>query len=72
MVIVHFKLSSVGKIELPLTKKTTWEKLLEKCTASHVVDTSGIFAVMDGKVLSANDLVSDGDVINVFPAISGG
>lgn len=72
MVTIHFKMSSVGKVELPLATKTTWEKILEKCTVSHAVETEGIIAVVNGKVLSADDLVADGDVINVFPAISGG
>ena len=72
MVTVHFKLSSIGKVELPLVKQTSWEELLEKCAESHTVDRSGIIAVLDGKVLSKEDMITDGDVINVFPAISGG
>lgn len=72
MVTIYFKLSSVGKVELPLATKITWEQVLTKCAESHAVDASGIIAVLDGKVLSTYDLISDGDVINVFPAISGG
>jgi sulfur carrier protein ThiS len=72
MVTLNFKLSSVGKVDMKLTESVTWLQLLDTCASEYAVQKSGVIAVRNGKVLSADDLVAVGDVIDVFPAISGG
>lgn len=57
---------------MKLSESITWLQLLETCASEYGVQKTGIIAVRNGKVLSADDLVAAGDVIDVFPAISGG
>ena len=72
MVAIHFRLSERGTIEVQLESPETWENVLQQCKSSHQIDTQGIMVVRNGKVLTAGDIVRDDDIIDVFPAISGG
>lgn len=72
MVTVNFKLFEIGRIEVSIEKHETLATLLRHCTAQAGIELGGIIAIRKGKVLKKNDLVEDGDEIDVFPAISGG
>ncbi len=72
MVTVNFKLSDIGRIEIPLSRQETLATVLQQCRRQAGIELGGIIAVRYGKVITKNDLVQDGDEIDVFPAISGG
>ncbi len=72
MVIVTFRLSEIGRVEIPLNGPEKWEALINRCAARPGVELGGILAVRNGTLLMGHDLVEDGDEIDVFPAISGG
>ena len=72
MVTVNFKLTDIGKIKIPFVKRETLATELQQCRRQSGIELGGIIAVRCGKVMSTNDLVRDGDEIDVFPAISGG
>lgn len=72
MVTVNFKLTDIGRIEIALVKQETLATVLQQCRRQSGIELGGIIAVRCGKVITKNDLVRDGDEIDVFPAISGG
>jgi molybdopterin converting factor small subunit len=72
MVIVNFKLTDIGRIETSLGKPETLATVLQQCRRQSGIELGGIIAVRCGQVITINDLVRDGDEIDVFPAISGG
>lgn len=72
MVTVNFKLTDIGRIEIALVKQETLATVLQQCRRQSGIELGGIIAVRCGKVITKNDLVQDGDEIDVFPAISGG
>ena len=72
MVTVNFKLTDIGRIEIALVKQETLATVLQQCRRQAGIELGGIIAVRCGKVITKNDLVQDGDEIDVFPAISGG
>jgi molybdopterin converting factor small subunit len=72
MVTVNFKLSDIGRIEIPLSKQETLATVLQQCRRQSGIELGGIIAVRCGKVMTKSDLVQNGDEIDVFPAISGG
>lgn len=72
MVTVNFKLTDIGRIEIPLGTQETLATVLQQCRRQSGIELGGIIAVRCGKVITKNDLVQDGDEIDVFPAISGG
>jgi molybdopterin converting factor small subunit len=72
MVVVNFKLTDVGRVELVIVKPEKLESVLRKCTAKSGLELGGIIAIRKSRVIKGNDVVEDGDEIDVFPAISGG
>lgn len=72
MVSVTFRLSEIGRIEIPQSGPENWEALVARCAARAGVELGNILAVRNGTLLMGHDLVEDGDEIDVFPAISGG
>jgi molybdopterin converting factor small subunit len=72
MVSITFKLSEIGRMEIPLAGPEKWQTLVDLCAARAGVELGGILAVRGGTLLRGHDLVEDGDEIDVFPAISGG
>ena len=72
MVVVTFKLSEVGRVELTLNGPERWETVLKRCSATSGIDPGSVIAVRRGTVLGKDDLIKDGDNVDVFPAISGG
>jgi len=75
VVTVHFKLSDIGRVQLDIVAPTTFENLLEQYAlknGSTVGFAGSVIAVKNGKVFGLQETVEDGDVIDVYPAISGG
>lgn len=72
MVVINFKLSDTGRLEVAIDKPELLEIVLERCSAQANIDLGGYIAVRRGKVLTASTAIEDGDEIDVFPAISGG
>lgn len=72
MVIITFRLSEIGRIEIPLTGTEKWETVVQRCAAHAGVALGGILAVRRGTLLRGADLIEDGDEIDAFPALSGG
>ena len=72
MVAITFRLSEIGRIEIPLAGSEKWKAVIDRCTTLTGVEPGAILAVRKGTVLRGQDIVEDGDEIDVFPAISGG
>ena len=72
MVVVNFKLTDVGRVELEIAKPEKFETLLRKCATKAGLELGGVIAIKNSKVITGDDMVTDGDEIDVFPAISGG
>ncbi len=72
MVSIHFRLTDIGRLEVHIEKPETLAAVLRLCTAQADFELGGIIAIRKGRVLKENDLVQDGDEIDIFPALSGG
>lgn len=77
MVAINFKLSDIGKIEVPLKEDETLVQVLDKAVllaevAPANLKLNGLMVIRRGRVLRENDLLTDLDEIEIFPAISGG
>ncbi len=72
MVTVNFKLMDIGTIHIDIHKAEPMEKVLQLCGGKATVDFDTIIAVRRSTIVKRTDLVEDGDVIDLFPAISGG
>jgi hypothetical protein len=72
MVSITFRLSEIGRIEIPLAGPEKWESVLDRCAARAGVEPGGVLAVRGGTLLRGPDLIEEGDEIDVFPALSGG
>lgn len=72
MVTFNFRLTERGKVDYPLSTPETLEIVLQKCADGEGITLGGYIAVRSGKVITAGDLISESDVVDVFPAISGG
>ncbi len=72
MVTLRFKLSELGTVELSIAQPTEFKKVLEICSDTTGTRLGSVMAVRNGKVLNLQELVYTDDVIDVFPAISGG
>lgn len=72
MVVLNLKLTDVGRVELEIVKPEKFETVLRKCAVKAGLELGGVIAIRSSKVITGKDMVTDGDVIDVFPAISGG
>ncbi len=72
MVTVTFKLMELGTSSFALDEPVPFSAVLQRCTQETISDIGGIIAVRNGRLLSHDDLVYDGDHVDVFPAIAGG
>jgi len=72
MVTFNFKLTERGRVNFPLSRPDRLDIVLQQYAAEKGMTLGGYIAVRDGKVITAKNLIEDGDVIDVFPAISGG
>lgn len=72
MVTVDFRLTDIGEVEVEVNEAKTLEWLLNKSAAQAGIELGGVIVIRNGKVISAETLIDDGDKIEVFPALSGG
>lgn len=72
MVIVNFKMTDIGRVEVAVAKQQPLAKVLLQCTNLTGIEIGGVIAVRQGQVINENSIVEDGDEIDIFPAISGG
>lgn len=72
MVTLNFKLSTLGSVESDINTPTTFERVLKQYELKSGCPVGSVIAVRNGKVLGLQDAVVDGDVIDVYPALSGG
>lgn len=72
MVIVNFKLREATPVELELTQPELLGDVLERSAKIACLELGGVIAVRNGRVVSHKDLIHQDDVLDVFPALSGG
>lgn len=72
MVTLRFKLSELGTVELKIEQPVEFKTVLERCSQQTGTKLGSVIAVRSGKVLKLQDIVYTDDVVDVFPAISGG
>jgi len=72
LVTIRFKLSDRDDIEIPLPEPENLGDLLDRVSRETGTELGGYIAVRQGKVIAAHTAVEDQDVIEIFPAISGG
>lgn len=72
MVSINFKLIDVGSVKLSVEKPEPLEKLLHQISTIDGLELGHIIAIRNGSIIKGSDLVENGDVIDLFPAISGG
>lgn len=72
MVIINFKLTEAAPVRLQLTEPELLGLVLEKSAQLASITLGGVIAVRNGKVVSSHDYIYQDDVIDVFPALSGG
>ena len=72
MVTLHFKLSSLGSVQLDIAAPVTFKEVLEECALMRGSEIGAVIAVKNGRVVGLQDRVDSGDSIDVYPALSGG
>jgi len=72
MVILNFKLSGVGRVETKAQGAQTWRELLLCSQAVEKETPESVIAIRRSRILTPDDLIEDGDEIDIFPALSGG
>ncbi len=72
MVRIVFRLTDIGPVDLPLAGSRPFSQVLALAIAQSGYTPGGYIAVRGGRVVGADDLVDDGQIIEVFPALSGG
>lgn len=72
MVTFNFKLTERGIVNRPISRAEQLNVVLQQYTAEEGIDLGGYIAVREGKVMKGESLINDGDMIDIFPAISGG
>ncbi len=72
MVTFNFKLTERGIVKCPISRAERLDVVLQQYTAEEGIDLGGYIAVREGKVMKGESLINDGDMIDIFPAISGG
>lgn len=71
MVTILFKLSDSPPAQLELDQPQKLAELVRRCGDTGTAP-DGYIAIRGGKVITPETLISDGEEITIFPAISGG
>ena len=71
MVTLHFKLSELGTVTVEIDRPVRLAELLQQA-AGGKTDPGSCIATRDGQVIGAETLITDSDVVTLFPALSGG
>jgi sulfur carrier protein ThiS len=72
MVIINFKMTDIGRVEVAVEKQQPLASILLQCSKMTGIKIGGVIAVRQGQVITKSSIVEDGDEIDIFPAISGG
>lgn len=72
MVTLVFKLSDSGSVQMEVAEPQPLDRVLQKCAAEKDIDLGGFIAIRNGEVITGETIVEDNDIIDIFPAISGG
>ena len=72
MVILHFKLSPLGRVDLNLAAPLPLTDLLDRAVDKNGVKIGGTMVVRRGMLLAEDELIYDGDELDIYPALSGG
>ncbi len=72
MVTIRFKLSEAEPVRLEVDMPARLEEVLPQAAAQANVELGGYIAIRNGEVITSDHLVESTDVIDVFPALSGG
>lgn len=72
MVTIRFKLSDLGTVKVPVTIPIRFERILELCAEQTGRPIGAVLAVRNEKVINLLDKIEEDDVIDVYPALSGG
>jgi hypothetical protein len=72
VVILHFKLSPLGRIDLNLTAPLSLTDLLARAADQNGVKIGGTMVVRRGRLLGQGELIYDGDELEIYPALAGG
>jgi len=72
MVTVNFRLTEAGEVNVELDETLPLAEVLDKAANLAGIELGGIIAVRDGQVITLETQVNNNEIIDVFPAISGG
>ncbi|WP_136806228.1 MoaD/ThiS family protein [Desulfosediminicola flagellatus] len=69
---MHFKLSDVGPLSLNIDFPETLDNILEMCAGQLEKPVGSVIVVRAGQVVPNKAQIEPNDVLDVYPAISGG
>jgi len=72
LVTLKFKLSDRDDLVVSLSETETLGDLLSRVSRETGTELGGVIAVRQGKVMARSQIVEDQDIIEIYPAISGG
>ncbi len=72
MVTLRFKLSDRSDFEVPLSGPENLGDLLGRVSRDSGIELGRVIAIRQGKVVAGHKAVEDQDIIEIYPAISGG
>lgn len=72
MVTINFKLSDLKPLEIQIDKPETLAHVLALCRERTSIDIGDFIGTRNNRVITLDQIVENGDEINIFPAISGG
>ena len=72
MVTLFFRLTEAGKVEIEISEPQQLDVVLQKGAVQAGIEIGDYLAVRDGNVIKGDTVVSEGDLVDIFPAISGG
>lgn len=72
MVILDFRLSQVGRVDFSLAVPLPLSELLARAAAENGAKIGGTMVIRRGRLLGQEDLIYDGDELDIYPALSGG
>ena len=72
MVTVNFRLSKAGTVNVEVDEPLPLKTILAKAATIAGIELGGVIAVRSGEVITLTTTVNNHDIIDVFPAISGG
>ena len=72
MVTVNFRLTETGEVNVELNDPLPRAKVLDNAANLAGIELGGIIAVRSGQVITLETQINNNEIIDVFPAISGG